>query len=115
MPDAISEPRPIPETSDPARAFPWALYLAEVVPDEGTLPDDFAVFHGRVLFRPVQLSKEQLRQVVRIGEDPLFGPVYARPLATGATLRELHAHPLFERALASRKTEVAQHFVQSRR
>jgi len=113
MPDAPAMPMRA-TASNPTQAFPWALYLAEVVPEEGALPEGFAPFHGRVLFRPVQLTKEQLRQVVRIGEDPLIGPVYARPVASGGTLAELHAHPLFERALASRKTELAQHFVQSR-
>lgn len=93
-------------------SFPWSLYLAEVRPED-ELPNDLRPLHGRVLFRPQHLEAEELRRVVRIGSDPDIGPVYARPVATGTTLETLHAHPLFERARASKLAELSQAFITS--
>jgi hypothetical protein len=77
----------------------WTLYLAEVdsEPEPAFLEalPGAARLGGRLWLYPDALPPELARRPVPYGHHPLYGKVYARPIASGEGLEALREHPAF--------------------
>jgi len=77
----------------------WTLYLAEV--DSEPEPTFLEALPGaerlagRLWFYPEALPPELAKRPVPYGQHPLYGKVYARPIASGEGLEALREHPAF--------------------
>jgi hypothetical protein len=77
----------------------WTLYLAEVdsEPEPAFLEALPGVTRlgGRLWLYPDALPPELAKRPVPYGHHPLYGRVYARPIASGEGLEALRQHPAF--------------------
>jgi len=77
----------------------WTLYLAEVdsEPEPAFLEalPGAARLAGRLWLYPDALPPELAKRPVPYGHHPLYGKVYARPIASGEGLEALRKHPAF--------------------
>lgn len=77
----------------------WTLYLAEV--DSEPEPTFLEALPGaqrlagRLWLYPDVLPPELAKRPVPYGQHPLYGKVYARPIASGEGLEALREHPAF--------------------